>query len=616
MNNRISNISTRMRHPVLMLFVLLISFVRAQSSPLTALLQNDPKKRAEAGMWLCHYPSNTVDHIYEKMIQHASFAPDGKRIVFTQGNEMFTINNDGTDRISVLSDNTLGSTSKLYWTTNGVFWLDDNKIHRLIVDTKTHSTVYDLNDAGEICDPSDIFSASSDGKRMWIAAYIYPAGSGEYNCTNPATPYFIWNDDFTNAQIAYHRRVGPGIMTGSGHVYQRISHYNHDMYLTRQNSGSSVQVLDTNLQFPFAFDHARNRGLCNAVNNPDLIGVAAFEDNNGSNRHLYFVNRTSHQISGEFPWPCDPCDRVDYASLWDGALPDPHDNRPYIIVDSTFMTFDLVTDHNEFTRTATVTNHGTASLAKLTTSADVDWLVPKVNGNGGDEQTITYALDLSILNDWRATAHVTISGGGAYNSILCTLKVKMSTDMPTPTDLQVTTSGTTAQLTWQDNAGSEKGYIIQKYMWGGTYTEIGRVDANVVTFTDNSFNPDSATWYRVNAYALNQHGKEVYSDYSYEVSLGTPVNNHPTPLQETHRVSPHSIRITAQPGGYALHFAAPATLHVEMFDVRGKLLYQTRHNFASGTPLYITASRTTPYLLRLTRDNDVRSAGRIIRVAP
>lgn len=45
-------------------------------------------------------------------------------------------------------------------------------------------------------------------------------------------------------------------------------------------------------------------------------------------------------------------------------------------------------------------------------------------------------------------------------------------------------TGIQLKLNWQDNASNETGYIIQRSTDGSSFVQIGRVDANVVTYTD------------------------------------------------------------------------------------------------------------------------------------
>ncbi|MCC6906539.1 MAG: preprotein translocase subunit SecG [Phycisphaerales bacterium] len=70
-----------------------------------------------------------------------------------------------------------------------------------------------------------------------------------------------------------------------------------------------------------------------------------------------------------------------------------------------------------------------------------------------------------------------------------------------PSNLAVTIiSPTEARLTWKDNSKNETGFFIERSEDGLTgWTEIGNVDAEAITFTDQNLEPESTYFYRVSA---------------------------------------------------------------------------------------------------------------------
>lgn len=70
-----------------------------------------------------------------------------------------------------------------------------------------------------------------------------------------------------------------------------------------------------------------------------------------------------------------------------------------------------------------------------------------------------------------------------------------------PTNLAVTIlSPTEARLTWKDNSKNETGFFVERSADGLTgWTEVGSVDQDVNSFTDQNLTPTATYFYRVSA---------------------------------------------------------------------------------------------------------------------
>ncbi|MBN1128121.1 MAG: discoidin domain-containing protein [Chitinispirillaceae bacterium] len=81
----------------------------------------------------------------------------------------------------------------------------------------------------------------------------------------------------------------------------------------------------------------------------------------------------------------------------------------------------------------------------------------------------------------------------------------------TPSNLAATVlSREQVKLTWTDNASNEKGFNIERALYGGVFYSVGKVAANIKTYTDNSsLQPGTAYQYRVFSY--NDGGNSAYS---------------------------------------------------------------------------------------------------------
>jgi hypothetical protein len=65
-------------------------------------------------------------------------------------------------------------------------------------------------------------------------------------------------------------------------------------------------------------------------------------------------------------------------------------------------------------------------------------------------------------------------------------------------------------LEWDDNSDNEAGFVVERKTIGGNWAELGTVEANITTFTDNDVLPKTVYIYRV--YAYNNDGNSTYSN--------------------------------------------------------------------------------------------------------
>ena len=89
-----------------------------------------------------------------------------------------------------------------------------------------------------------------------------------------------------------------------------------------------------------------------------------------------------------------------------------------------------------------------------------------------------------------------------------------------PSNLEaIAISSTRIDLVWRDNSDNELGFKIERNtVVGGSYTEIGIVDADITTYSDIGVSPDTTYYYKVRAY--NKGGN---SDYTSLASATTPI---------------------------------------------------------------------------------------------
>lgn len=101
---------------------------------------------------------------------------------------------------------------------------------------------------------------------------------------------------------------------------------------------------------------------------------------------------------------------------------------------------------------------------------------------------------------------------GDYFTIL--KGASQSTPPATPASLAASTSGSSANLSWSNNATNEASYRLERSINGADFAEIAAVGANLTTFTNAGLNFDNAYYYRLRSW--NNAG---YSEYTPIASL-------------------------------------------------------------------------------------------------
>lgn len=152
---------------------------------------------------------------------------------------------------------------------------------------------------------------------------------------------------------------------------------------------------------------------------------------------------------------------------------------------------------NQETGILTVSGHGTP--------ADFQNFLRNIqyrNSNGANATTSNKLLEI-VLND------------GLVNSIPATRQLNVKSNIEKPTLLAGTIVNNRVNLTWQDNAAGEGGFLIERSENNNTaFVEIARVGANSTGYADASIINGRRYYYRVAAYS-----GAVKSDYSNEFSI-------------------------------------------------------------------------------------------------
>jgi peptidyl-Asp metalloendopeptidase len=92
----------------------------------------------------------------------------------------------------------------------------------------------------------------------------------------------------------------------------------------------------------------------------------------------------------------------------------------------------------------------------------------------------------------------------------------------TPASLTATTvAADRIALTWVDRSGDESGFLLQRAVGGGSFSDRATLGSNVTSFTDTGLTASTTYHYRVRAY--NGAGASAYTDVASATTANAPV---------------------------------------------------------------------------------------------
>jgi hypothetical protein len=104
-----------------------------------------------------------------------------------------------------------------------------------------------------------------------------------------------------------------------------------------------------------------------------------------------------------------------------------------------------------------------------------------------------------------------------YSNITDPSTPATSTTLAAPTNLAVTSgTPTSARMTWVDNSEGETGFLIEKSLENGTWSQVGSVGANVKVFELGGLTGGTKYLFRVRAYTNSAYS--AYSDTAWVVT--------------------------------------------------------------------------------------------------
>lgn len=163
------------------------------------------------------------------------------------------------------------------------------------------------------------------------------------------------------------------------------------------------------------------------------------------------------------------------------------------------------------------------------------------------------------------------------------------TPMPSPDSLLAVFTSTAVKLSWKDKTDYEEGFKVERKEGSGSYTEIGKVEMNVTTYTDNTIDPKNVQSYSYRVRAFNNYASSPYTEISLnptsvkeenkfpaEYALG---QNYPNPFNPSTIISyslpkESSVKLVifnelGETVGELLHGIKPAGYHELSFSASG-----------------------------------------------
>ncbi len=524
--------------------------------------------------YISQYPAGTVTQLLDGNFESVCLSPDGKKIAYFRDDSLFTMNNDGTGETSLIYEDSLNyNHGKLYWSTNGFIylpeksqWGGDGNVHLYNPSTGSQRIIVTTSDLGEKCDYwRATFQASADGKRMWLgdldAHDVDSMYCGVRGYSRGGHPYVHFNDDFTDYDVVWRTEWGHGrTMSADGTLFLvGISGeaYHRDLWVTKQHEDSLETIYgDYGLKPPYT-NHARPIAQC--INNDSILASdVALE--NGSRHSIFWNWKTAEPESlGIFTRPdCGDCD-LRTRQVWYGALPDPHDNQVYVVIDKQELVFTAQGASGTISKELSAQNVTvgvslSSALEASVAPADPDWLDVAIDGSG-NTQTVTTEVHTDNLPDADSTLSVRVSLSNSQTSNTASYKVTVYTGdaLPAPTSLTVSDTGDSlldATVQWTDNAAQESGYIIQRRVKNGTWDEVARTGADEESYIDEVLGYHTTYEYRVCAYKDldgSDIQKSAFSTTAQVTIEGIPwIRMHnPTEGQKVEGPSRHYVRWSA-----------------------------------------------------------------------
>ncbi|MBD3243456.1 MAG: hypothetical protein GF331_22895 [Chitinivibrionales bacterium] len=287
------------------------------------------------------------------------------------------------------------------------------------------------------------------------------------------------------------------------HFEPPIADNTHSCLLILWNFGSDPEAIDTTTVWapgwPEATDGGNRMENEIAARNTEDYVLCDGRENNDDNSYVIATSGDNdyYEITG-----------TRRGDFWLGTLPSP--SGPRILADKSELRYESSDGNAPAAQTVTITNDGDGTLDAVTITETADWLTV-TGATAGNTQLLTNTVDPTGLSGAYSTI-VTVSGGGASNSVNYTVSLLVGSAIAPPTSLNANpVDNQHIELTWVDNADTETGYLVERG-GAGAWSAVATLAADARTYIDSNLTPGTYT-YRVRAVADTDS-----SDYSNEAT--------------------------------------------------------------------------------------------------
>ena len=526
------------------------------------------------GIWRVDLATGEEEQIFgdnsgRYLISSCALSYHGKQLLFhgaSIGNGV--INNDGTGYEKLSSKLLLTMVNEPpHWSRLGVFRVTQGELRRYDISAGDYSVVpFPIVpgwDDGTFKGGGNIpCYASGDGTRLWNRGalyknisfgpkqYDYPTFGGHANSHS----FFRLSEDGSPKRMFGRNFWGHGDVITLDGEYVYCQDFGHEgWWIVRQADGQKVADQQrTNLPFPAPDFHTAcgerdvvqdgRRPMLHCTNDNDwfyfFTSPRFFGLPDESIDHDCFFNtvwnrKTNTYIKVHGPMDgawlprCRSQKAVQCAGFWKGAdLPSPQENSAYLVAYQKSDTFHCAEQTTPLEKTVRIGNIDDAGLENVTFSVEPSgaesWLTPSLTYTD-ITITMTLRVDPGLLPGGdNHTATVTVQTASARN----TASVKVHADktmLPRPAGFVVyhanmSDSFAYPELTWEDRADGEAGYIVEfhtNYDLNKTWRALDTVGANAVRYISKLHTCTDETKsgkYRIRAFTT----EGMYSPYSVE----------------------------------------------------------------------------------------------------
>jgi hypothetical protein len=471
----------------------------------------------EGGVWISNYKTKSVTCIWGGkgvFTDGAYFRPDGKEVAIIKQGTLYIVNSDGTNERSYKLPNWVDDRNDWNYTTNGIFYCGtSNKTYCFDLNTKTSRSI--------VTGFGSRLTVSSDGLRGYdIGALNGDKGGKIYemssiNGTAVKKDFGIWGH-------------GNAISGGGKYIFMlRWTGHNVILIYDFTKPGYKGSTKQQGYIATFSTDVAFGSGCPNWRSPKQVV-----------NSDVYVCVPLGNQYKqdgikiGIINWK-DTTEKVmipargvaNVGNAYVGTIT--HAEKPIIKLDKSELVFSAPGADNPAPQMVSVSNEGKKTLSQVATSISYtdgkDWLSAAVGAGGGNAQTITNTISASALADGQYSATVTVSGGGADNSVSYTVTLNKGAAPASPSSLKAENTGDSLRdvsLTWNDNSDNETGFAIERKEGDGTFAQIHTTDADAVSYFDKGLTEATTYVYRIKA--LSSAGDSKYSTETSVLVAGVP----------------------------------------------------------------------------------------------